>query len=670
MNIHQRKFLAVPLAFLLLLPARAQQWTPIGPDGGDVRSLSRDPHVAHRILLSTSAGQIYESLDEGASWSRFAKLGDGNDYVLDRVLFHPTNPGVIYVAAWSVENTSGDVFRSNDGGKSWKILKAMHGKSIRGFAMSRSNPDILVAGALDGVYRTEDGGTHWNLISPENHPDIRNIQSVAIDPRDPDTIYVGTWHLPWKTTDGGKTWTNMKNGMIDDSDVFSIIIDPVMPSTVYASACSGIYKSDSSGGSFRKVQGMPFSARRTRVLMQDPVQRSVVYAGTTEGLWKTVDSGATWRRMTGANIIVNDVLVDPAQPSHVMLATDRSGVLDSNDSGESFKPASRGFAHRQVASLLMDKDDSSTFYAGLINDKEFGGVFVSHDSGGSWNQMNSGLDGRDVFVLRQTSSGGLIAGTNGGVMAYREEKGKGMRWMPMNAVINIYEVAGKPASKRTKAKPTVTRKTEKSTLTARVNDLQLYPGKWFAATSAGVFISNDDGRTWHGGPVEGEHDFVAVKNSDQMTVAAARKTLFISTDGGTSWTPAKIPEVVASIADVAFDDHNNLFIAAREGAFKSEDGGMTWEHLKWLPVNHLASMIYDEENHKLIVTSNTSTGMFESPDAGRTWKKIDSGWVLREVRASRGRVLATTAFDGIVVMPESSGSARTAAAFSGDRSQK
>src|SRR3954470_13858953 len=108
MGFLNKKSSIILLALFLLLPAWAQQWTPIGPDGGDVRSLSRDPFTPHRILLSTSAGQIYESLDEGTNWTRFAKLGDGNDYVLDRVIFHPTKAGVIYVAAWSVENTNGD----------------------------------------------------------------------------------------------------------------------------------------------------------------------------------------------------------------------------------------------------------------------------------------------------------------------------------------------------------------------------------------------------------------------------------------------------------------------------------------------------------------------------------------------------------------------------------
>jgi len=96
------------------------------------------------------------------------------------------------------------------------------------------------------------------------------VESIAIDPGDPRIIYAGTWHLPWKTTDGGQHWNSIKEGVIEDSDVFSIIVDPKEPKVVYASACSGIYKSENSGGRFKKVQGIPSTARRTRVLMQDP----------------------------------------------------------------------------------------------------------------------------------------------------------------------------------------------------------------------------------------------------------------------------------------------------------------------------------------------------------------------------------------------------------------
>ncbi|HUR36946.1 MAG TPA: hypothetical protein VM009_03955, partial [Terriglobales bacterium] len=437
------------MAFLLLMTSSLlaqQQWVPLGPDGGDVRSFGRDPHASSRILLGTSSGQLFQSLNDGKTWSRYVKLGDGRDLVLDHIVFHPKREGVIYVAAWSVEENTGDIFRSVDNGKTWKPLREMRGKSVRSFDLAPSNPEVMVAGALDGVYRSTDGGERWSLISPPNHADIRNIESVAIDPRNADIIYVGTWHLPWKTTDGGLTWTNIKQGIIDDSDVFSIIIDPVEPSVVYASACSGIYKSESAGALFRKVQGMPFSARRTRVLRQDPENRNIVYAGTTEGLWQTTDAGTTWKRMTKPNIIVNDVLIDPANAKNVLLATDRSGVLASADRGVSFVASNRGFSHRQVSSLLIDQQDSSKIFAGVINDKEFGGVFSSTDGGDTWDQMNSGLEGRDVFTLQQSLKGVLIAGTNRGVFTL-DGGSKLAAWTLRDKVVNVVETTVKSTAK-------------------------------------------------------------------------------------------------------------------------------------------------------------------------------------------------------------------------------
>ncbi len=103
----------------------------------------------------------------------------------------------------------------------------------------------------------------------------------------------------------------MKNGIIDDSDVFSIIVDPNSPQIVYASACSGIYKSEDAGDLFHKVEGIPSTARRTLVLLQDPNHLDTVFAGTTEGLYRTDDAGKKWALTTGPEIIVNDVFGRP-----------------------------------------------------------------------------------------------------------------------------------------------------------------------------------------------------------------------------------------------------------------------------------------------------------------------------------------------------------------------
>src|SRR5579859_1117834 len=443
-------------------------WISVGPDGGDVRSLSYDPANPMRILLGTSAGQIYQSLDGGKTWVRYVRIGKGNDYVVDHILFDPQQFGVIYVAAWTLEREGGSVFKSTDDGHTWEPLKAMEGKSIRAIAISASNPKVLVAGALDGVFRSRNGGETWERVSPDASTEIKNVESIAIDPTDPDILYAGTWHLPWKTTDGGKTWHNIKNGVIDDSDVFSIIIDPRQPQVVYASACSGIYKSDSAGELFHKIQGIPFSARRTRVLRQDPVNSAIVYAGTTEGLWKTSDSGRTWRRITSTEVIVNDVLVDVRNPDHVLLATDRSGVMASSNGGSSFEVSNTGFAHRQVAALAVDPEDQNTLYAGLVNDKQYGGVFVSRDQGVHWAQMSAGLDGRDIFALRKTGTH-LLAGTSNGVFEL-EKVALQERWRPIDRIANEKTVVIRKATKTRKA---LTRKEVKTgLLKARVTDIE------------------------------------------------------------------------------------------------------------------------------------------------------------------------------------------------------
>ena len=97
-------------------------------------------------------------------------------------------PNRIYVSAWSASSQQlGEIFRTRDGGRTWETLPAMHGKSIRAMAMYKGNSNVLVAGALDGVYRTKDGGDTWEHLSPANSPTIKNIESIAVDPKDPNT---------------------------------------------------------------------------------------------------------------------------------------------------------------------------------------------------------------------------------------------------------------------------------------------------------------------------------------------------------------------------------------------------------------------------------------------------------------------------------------------------
>jgi len=654
--------LLMVLIFGLLCTASlwAGQWAAMGPDGGDVRSLTYDPHNPDRILLGTSTGTIFVSADGGQNWSRFAHLGD--EYVVDHIVFNPHDTNVIYVSAWSVQSQQiGDIFRTRDGGRTWQTLPSMHSKSIRAMAMSASDPKTLVAGALDGVFRSRDGGDSWERMSPANHAEIKNIESIAIDPKDPNVVYAGTWHLAWKTADAGANWEHINKGMIDDSDVFSIIVNHSDPSNVFASACSGIYKSVTAGEQFSKVPGIPFSARRTRVLHQDPTNPNIVYAGTTEGLWKTMDLGKTWKRVSNPEVVVNDVLVDPRNSDHVLLATDRSGVLVSTNGASTWSASNHGYTHRYVTSIVADSKDPNTLYVGVVNDREFGGVFYSKDSGQHWMQKASGLGGKDVFTLKQASSGALVAGTNKG--AYVLER-SGSEWHPINNVVfeKVSYTTVKKGTKKTQvAKKTVTR----SVLEAKVNDLEIVGDRWMAATTNGVYFSKDQGKAWVGGPVEGEKDFVSIGSNGETIVAATRTKVFLSTDKGATFTSKSLASYVTNIRGVTVLPDSQIFLASREGAFHSGDGGTTWEHvLTGLPDKDITSITYDGGSKRMLATSLQTGVVFESSDKGRTWQRgPDSGYPLRRVSVVHGRLVGATPFDGVIVQPENE--SQSAAAGSG-----
>ena len=142
-------------------------------------------------------------------------------------------------------------------------------------------------------------------------------------------------------------------------------------------------------------------------------------------------------------MIVNDILIDPRQPDRVLLATDRGGVLASDDGFDHYTSSNRGFSHRVVGGVVVDRKDPSHLYVGVVNDKDYGGFFFSDDSGQSWRQSNRGLEERDILSLQQADSGVIFAGTNHGIFYLPSVSGT---WLPA-AMIMGKRSAGKRESR-------------------------------------------------------------------------------------------------------------------------------------------------------------------------------------------------------------------------------
>ncbi len=283
----------------------SNDWHATGPPGGDVRDLVVDPGNADRLYFGTLDGQIYTSADGGKRWALLYNFNRPKLFV-DHILVDPRDSKTLYVAAHRHKEPGG-FFKSTDGGRKWRESPELKNEALHSITQAKSDPNVLIVGTFNGIFRSDDAGESWQQLPTGSTPGLVHVESLAMDPRTTNIIYAGTWYLPYKTTDGGKTWKSIKNGIIDDSDIFAIDIDPRDPNHLIASACSGIYETKNAGDSWRKVQGIPSQSRRTRAILQHPAVPGLVFAGTTEGFWRSERGGDSdsWMVTTSRQLEIN-----------------------------------------------------------------------------------------------------------------------------------------------------------------------------------------------------------------------------------------------------------------------------------------------------------------------------------------------------------------------------
>lgn len=188
-------FLSLIVLMLAVPGAKSQTWKALGPDGGDVRALASDPSHSNFVYLGTTDGHIFGSEDGGRHWQLLGLAGSAHNATITAILVDPHDSEILFASTWTREKQGegGGIFRSADRGRTWQAF-GLSGHAVRALVAAPSDSDTLVAGALDGVFRSRDGGKNWEMITPANDPELRNLDSLAIDPQDPEIIYAGTFH--------------------------------------------------------------------------------------------------------------------------------------------------------------------------------------------------------------------------------------------------------------------------------------------------------------------------------------------------------------------------------------------------------------------------------------------------------------------------------------------
>ena len=657
---------ALALLFVCAV-ARAETWKPLGPPGGDVLTMAVDPSRPGRIFLGTADGHIFGSQDAGAHWTLLSRASERLDAVITSIIVDPRDSNVIFASAWTQDpSAGGGVFRSADAGRTWTDA-GLAGQAVRALAMAGSDPDTLVAGTLDGVYRSRDASKSWERISPEHHEELRNFDSLAIDPLDPRTIYAGTFHLPWKTTDGGRNWRPIHEGMIDDSDVMSLFIDKSTQGRIFASACSGIYRSDNGAGEWRKIQGIPYTARRTYVITQDPGDPARVYAATSEGLWKTSDGGMTWRRTTPQEWAVNTVVVVPGHPGRVLIGTEQLGVLASDDNGEHFQDANGGFYHRQILALALDGEHPGRILAVLAHAPD--SIVATDDNGKTWLPLGPGLRTEQMLRVYASPDGWWASIEHGGLMRYDAVK---KIWQRAGIVTGGVPVNADPPAKSSRP-PAARTSSATRQLQQIVRDMAFSSNGWFAATDVGLLMSADRGVTWSLKPLGPLTNLpvqsVRVSPDGQSLWVVSLRGLVFSTDAGATWAWHDLPLKAggAMTLDVDREDQATMASIAHNGLYISHDAGNTWQQaaagLPSTPVQALAI-----EGNVFLASMRTG-GLYVSSDTGRTWSRVpgtlaDGFFPAVATKSDGGVIFAASATEGLyavegngltAVLPASSG---------------
>ena len=389
----------IPLLAVLLLyppatPAEvydlgALQWRNIGPNRGG-RSLSAAGSAARPLeyYFGATGGGLWKTTDSGITWHPVTD-GQIRSASVGAVAVSESHPNVVYIGTGETQLRGsimqGDgVYKSTDSGKTWKHLGLSDTQAIARIRIHPTNPDLVYVAAFGhpfgenaerGVFRSKDGGNTWQKILYRG-PRAGAID-LSIDPRNPQVLFAATWEAwrkPWmlssggpgsglfKSIDGGDTWKEitpnpgLPRGIIGK---IGVAISPADSSRVYAlveAEDGGMFRSDDSGATWTKVNEDRKLRQRAFYFSRitaDPKDRDTLYVGNVE-LYRSTDAGKTYQDIKAAHADHHDVWIAPDNPQRLIEADD-GGASISLNGGATW--TEQRYPTAQLYHVAVTKDD-------------------------------------------------------------------------------------------------------------------------------------------------------------------------------------------------------------------------------------------------------------------------------------------------------------------------
>jgi photosystem II stability/assembly factor-like uncharacterized protein len=345
----------------------------IGPErGGRVTTVTGVPSQPYTFYMGSTGGGVWKTTDAGHTW---VNVSDGFFAVasMGAVEVSLSDPNIVYAGTGSSKIRSNvsigrGIYKSTDAGKTWTFAGLRDVGQISIVRVHPTNPNVVYVAALGnpfvankerGVYRTNDGGKTWkNVLSIS---DTAGAADLELQPGNPNVVFACMWHgqrKPWtiisgareggiyKSTDGGDNWTKLAGGL--PNDLFgrsNVAISSAMPNRIYAlieaKPGSGLYRSEDAGATWTLVNGSGSLITRPfyyDTLGVDPNNADVVWVGD-EGWFKSVDGGKNFRRSPVPHGDNHDVWINPKNSLFMIQAND-GGANVSLDGGQTWSTQS------------------------------------------------------------------------------------------------------------------------------------------------------------------------------------------------------------------------------------------------------------------------------------------------------------------------------------------
>ena len=656
------------------------QYRLIGPfRGGRSAAVAGSIKNNNTFYFGGVGGGVWKTTDGGSNWMNISDKFFGGS--IGAVSVAPSDETIIYAGEGeetvrgNVSEGLGGIWRTDDGGRSWKSLGLKDTRHIVRIVNHPKNPDIVWVAAMGhlfgpneerGIFKTTDGGKTWKKVLYVNNQ--TGCSEIIMEPGNPMTLYAGTWRVIrtpysmesggdgsglWKSTDGGETWKNISAARGLPKGVWGIVCVAVAPSNsdkVYAmieNEKGGLFVSNDAGETWA-LQSSDNNIRQrawyyNRVYV-DPKNENKVYCPNV-GFMISTDGGKTFKGISTPHGDHHDLWIDPEEPSRMIVADD-GGAQVSYDGGANWSSylnqptvqvyrisTDNAFPYR----VLGGQQDNSAF---RIRSRTYGSAITAND-------FQSTAGGESGYVVADPTNPDITyGGSYMGYMARVDHKTNEFRQ------INVWPDDGIGAGA----------------------DVQKYRFQWnypiffsphnpkrLYAAGNHLFVSENEGRSWEmispdlttndkirqaasGGPVTKDNTgveyyctiFTAAESEyekDLLWSGSDDGLIHVSKDGGKNWenvTPKDCPKwMMWNCVEVdPFKKGTAYFAGTRYKLddfnpylYKTEDYGKTWKRIdNGINRFHFTRAIRADRKKAGLLYAGTEYGMYISYDNGNNWK--------------------------------------------------